>query len=74
MRISIDYILQQQNKSRYWLSQQTNVTYSNILRLCNNQTSSIRFDNIEKICNALDCSPNEIFSIEGNHEKTNTEK
>ena len=63
MKIIIDDILQKQNKTRYWLAKETGVTYPNIMKLCNNETSSIKFSMIESICNALNCTTNDIFLI-----------
>lgn len=64
MKINIDNVLKQQNKTRYWLAKQTNMTYQSVMKLCNNKTTSIQFDIIEKICIALNCTPNDIFIIE----------
>lgn len=64
MKINIDEILKQQNKTRYWLSKKINFTYPNLMRLCNNQTESIRFEVLENICKALNCTPNDILIIE----------
>jgi putative transcriptional regulator len=65
MIITIDNVLKRQGKTRYWLSQQIGITYPNMKRLCDNQTSSIRFSLIESICIALECKPNDIFEIGG---------
>jgi putative transcriptional regulator len=62
MKINIDEILKQQGKTRYWLSKQIGFTYPNLVKLCNNETSSIRFDILYKICIALNCTPNDIFN------------
>lgn len=61
MFINIDNILQSKNKTRYWLSNQTGITYHAIKKLCDNDTSSIRFDMIEKLCEALECEPGDIL-------------
>jgi len=63
MKILIDVLLTQQGKTRYWLSQQTGITYQNICNLCNNKTSSIKFDMLVSICHVLNCTPNDIFSF-----------
>lgn len=64
MKIKIDQLLEKRDKTRFWLSEQTGITYPNIRNLCNNQTSSIKFDVIQKICNALNCDVNEIIEID----------
>ena len=63
MKIGIDELLLKQNKSRYWLSQQTGITYPNIKKLCDNNTTSIKFAMVETICKTLNCTPNDIFII-----------
>lgn len=64
MKVCIDDILKKQNKTRYWLSKEINFTYPNLMKLCNNETSSIRFDVLEKTCIALNCSPNDILKLD----------
>lgn len=63
MILQIDEILRQKNKTRYWLSKQINVTYPNIVKLCNNETNSIKFDILERICKTLVCTPNDILIL-----------
>ena len=63
MIITIDAVLSQKGRTRYWLSQKTGITYPNIKRLCDNNTSSIKFVMIDNICKALECEPNDIFQI-----------
>ena len=64
LRITIDRVLDEHNKTMYWLANETGLSYINLIRLCKNQTSKISFDYIEKICNALECTPNDIIKIE----------
>ena len=63
MKNKINIILEQQNKSMYWLSKVTGISYKNIHNLCNedNPIKSIKLNTIDKICTALDCTPNELF-------------
>lgn len=63
MIITIDNMLKQKGRTRYWLSQQIGITYPNMKRLCDNDTSSIRFSVLESICIALECAPNDILKI-----------
>lgn len=61
LSLKIDKILEQKNKTMYWLSKQTGISSNNILKICNGETNTIRFDTLEKICKALDCSINDLF-------------
>ena len=59
----ISQILEEQDKSMYWLAQQTNTSYPTIHKLANNKTESIKFEILEGICRALNCSIGEVFII-----------
>ena len=56
-------ILQDQNKTMYWLAQETKMKYQSIHNLANNKTESIKFENMANICKALNCTPNDLFNI-----------
>ena len=56
-------VLSEQNKSIYWLAQETKVTYQTMHKIVNNKTESIRFETMEGICDALNCSIGELFLI-----------
>lgn len=63
IKVKIDKILKEQDKSLYWLAQATELSYPTIHRLVNNKTSSISFDTLEKICLALDVDIEDILKI-----------
>ena len=64
MIITIDNVLKQKGRTRYWLTQHVGITYQNMKKICDNNTSAIRFDVLERICIALECEPNDIIQIE----------
>lgn len=64
MKILIDEMLSKQNKTRYWLANETGVTYLNISNLCSGKTNSIKFSILENICKVLGCSPGDILKLE----------
>ena len=64
MKTNIDIILQNQGKTRYWLAKQINVTYPTIMRICNNEGDSIKLSTLEKMCKALNCTLDDLFTIE----------
>lgn len=64
MKIKINELLKEQNKSKNWLSKQTGMTAQNIGKLCNNKTISVRFDNLDSICKALNCDIGDILEVE----------
>lgn len=62
LSLRINQILQEQNKTPYWLGKQTGISQNNIGKICNGETSTIRFDTLEKICKTLNCSINDLFT------------
>lgn len=63
MKINIDNLLKEKNKTRYWLAKEVGITYPNLCNLAENKTSSVKFDILEKICLTLECSPNDLIKI-----------
>ena len=64
MIVKIDEVLEKQNKSRNWLSEETGIMYKALCKLCKGGTTSISFDVIEKICSVLNCSISDILQPE----------
>ena len=64
MYITIDKVLLSQKRTRYWLAKEANITYPTLKKLCDNKTVSIQFSVLERICKVLNCTPNDILSIE----------
>ncbi|HZJ83581.1 MAG TPA: helix-turn-helix transcriptional regulator [Clostridia bacterium] len=63
IRIKIDEILKEKDKTIYWLSQKTGTSHNNLTNLIRGETRSINFDVLDKICLALDCEPGDIFDF-----------
>ena len=64
MKTNIDTLLQYQDKTRYWLAKQLNVTYPTIMRICNNKSDSIKLSTLENMCKVLNCTLDDLFTIE----------
>ena len=71
VRLRVLDILKEQNHSKYWLYKQMELSYQNINRMVQNETSSIKFENLEKLCSILNCSIGDLFEITNN---TTTDK
>lgn len=67
--INVKEILKEKKKSKYWLIKEMGGSYQAISDVMNNNTKGIRFETIEKLCNVLECTPNDIFKIEKEHEE-----
>jgi putative transcriptional regulator len=66
VHLRIKEILEQKERSFYWLAIQCEITYKTMFNLVNNKTTSVKFFIIERICNVLEVTPNEIFGYENN--------
>ena len=63
IRLRVKEILKEQNHTKYWLYKQMDMSYQNLSRLLNNETSSIHFNNLEKLSRLLNCPISELFEI-----------
>ena len=61
MKLRIKEILEEKNKTKYWLYIQLGLSYQNFNRLVNNETTSIKFENLKALCDILNCTPNDLF-------------
>lgn len=61
LSLKINKIIEEQNKTMYWLSKQTGIATHQIAKICKGQTSRIEFDTLEKMCKVLNCSINDLF-------------
>ena len=52
--IKIDHLLEERDKTIYWLSKQTGISHNNLTKMAKNETNSIRFDKLIDIMNALE--------------------
>lgn len=63
VNVNIEYLLKKNNKSKYWLCQQMNMTHRNINRIIRGETTSISFKYIEEFCKFLNCTPGDLFTL-----------
>ncbi|AKO92013.1 Cro/Cl family transcriptional regulator [Priestia filamentosa] len=61
MKIMIDDLLKEKDRTRYWLAKEVRITYPNLCNLADRKTASIKFEIMERICTALECTPNELL-------------
>lgn len=65
IKINIDNLLAEKNKSIYWLAENTDLSYTTVYNLVNNKTLSVHFKTLEKIMTALEIDDfNKILEIE----------
>ena len=66
LKFNIEKLLKKQNKTKYWLCQQMNITNRNLNRIINGETTSISFKYLEDLCKYLECDISELISIDNN--------
>ena len=64
LKFNIENLLKKNNKSKYWLCQQMDITNRNLNRVINGETTSISFKYIEELCQYLNCTIDELIKIE----------
>jgi putative transcriptional regulator len=65
IEIPIDRLLAARNKSFYWLSKETGVSYSTLWRLKSGKALGVNFATLLKICKVLKCVPGDLLVIKG---------
>lgn len=64
IQLNITPLLEKKGKTRYWLYKQLGMSYQNFKRMIDNETKSIQIERIETLCMLLDCTPNDLFTID----------
>jgi putative transcriptional regulator len=61
IKTNISELLASREKSLYWLSKRTGISYPALVKLRDSQTDSISFRVLESICIALECEPGAVL-------------
>jgi len=61
LQLNVLELLKKKGKTKYWLFNQLEMSYTNFNNIVSNKTHSIKYDNIEKFCDILECEPNDLF-------------
>lgn len=64
IKLDVENLLKKNNKSKYWLCKEMNITFSNLNKIIKGETSSISFRYIEEFCKIFNCTPNDLIKIE----------
>lgn len=67
--ININELLKKNNKTKYWLCKNMNITSRNLNRIINGNTTSISFKYIEELCKLLNCTPGDLIIITDDKKK-----
>ena len=61
VRLRVLEILKELGHTKYWLFKQMDLSYRNLDRMLNNETSSIRFENLDRLSTILGCPVGDLF-------------
>lgn len=61
IKLNVLALLEERQKTKYWLWKQLGMSYQNFNKMVNNETKSIRYDTIEALCAIFECEPNDLF-------------
>jgi len=61
IKLRLDDLLKEKERSAYWLAKATGMAQPVIWKLTNRKTAGIQFETIARICDALECEPGELF-------------
>lgn len=61
IELNVLEILKNKGKTKYWLFNQLDMSYTNFNNIISNKTKSIKYANIERFCEILECEPNDLF-------------
>ena len=64
INMNVQKLLDEKQKTRYWLVKQMQTTYKTVNKICDNTLTGIQLETIEKLCNILECTPNDLFTID----------
>lgn len=59
--LNVVELLEKKGKTRYWMFNQLDMSYTNFNNIITNKTKSIKYENIEKFCEILECEPSDLF-------------
>ena len=61
LKLRIAAILKEQGHTKYWLYKQMDLSYQNLSRIMNNETTSIHFDVLERFSKVLEVPVGDLF-------------
>ena len=64
VKVNLVELLKKNNRSKYWLCNQMNITAKNLNRIILGETTAISFRYIEEFCKYLNCTPAELLTVE----------
>jgi putative transcriptional regulator len=63
IRVQIDKLLRERERSFYWLAKQTGVSHTTLWRLKKDKAQGITFNTLQSVCEALKCQPGDVLKL-----------
>ena len=63
IRVQIESLLQERERSFYWLAKETGVSHTTLWRLKKDKAQGITFHTLQTICAALKCQPGDVLKL-----------
>jgi putative transcriptional regulator len=63
IRVQIDKLLRERERSFYWLAKETGVSHTTLWRLKKDKAQGITFNTLQKLCEALKCQPGDVIKL-----------
>ncbi len=63
VKIRIDRLLEEHERSFYWLAKETGISHTTLWRLKKGKALGINFVTLEKICRGLNCQPGDVLKL-----------
>ncbi len=64
IKLNVLKLLHDRAQSRYWLYKQLGMSCQSFGRMARNETRSLSFKNIELMCQILECTPNDLITVD----------
>jgi putative transcriptional regulator len=65
IRVQIEKLLRERERSFYWLAKETGVSHTTLWRLKKDKAQGITFNTLQSICKALKCQPGDVLKFGG---------
>src|SRR6266481_7709138 len=63
IKIRINELLKEQERSFYWLAKETGISHTTLWRLKKDKARGITFNTLERVCKALKCEPGDVLTL-----------
>jgi putative transcriptional regulator len=63
IEIRVDELLEERQRTFYWLAKETGISHSTLWRLKKGKSVGINFATLERICRMLSCQPGDVLKL-----------